>query len=70
MNGAALAIMMAGCIAIASAAFGAGVARLFWADDLHHAQQIQASNREIAATNARTLEIIKSTNKMAAERGK
>ena len=36
-----LAIILAALLAIAGAAFGAIGARVFWAEDLHHAQQLR-----------------------------
>ena len=50
MNTLIFVTLPAAFLAIASAAFGAGMARLLWADDLQHAQQIDEirSKTEVA----------------------
>ncbi len=46
MSALFLAYFGAGAIALGSAIFGVGIARMFWADDLAHVQAIEAKRKD------------------------
>lgn len=56
MSALVLAYAGAAVIAIASASFGVGIARIIWADDLKHAQHIDEIRSRTEAYQKSTIE--------------
>lgn len=63
MSAITLAWLAAAAIAMASAIFGATLARIVWADDLHHAQKLRVSWDQQRAIMEETIKLKDSTMK-------